>query len=101
MLPNTSTPELLSSSLELLNSNSALSVTRMYANEKREESYHQEKTGFQCSSCRNLTPCIEILENNTKKVMATLQQISEVQRNGTENSEVIKIQLFINMFHLT
>ena len=34
--------------------------------------------------------------------MATLQQISEVQRNGTENSEVIKIQLFINiMFHLT
>ena len=64
----------------------------MYANEKSEERYHQEKTGFQCSGCRNLTSCIVILENNTKQAMATLQQLLDVQRNGTENSEVIIIQ---------
>ena len=64
----------------------------MYANEKSEESYHQEKTGFQCFGCRNLSSRILVLENNTKQVMATLQQILDVQRNNTENSEVIKIQ---------
>ena len=64
----------------------------MYANEKSEESYHQEKTGFKCFGCRNLSSRILVLENNTKQFMATLQQILDVQRNGTENSEVIKIQ---------
>ena len=64
----------------------------MYANEKSEESYHQENTGLQCSGCRNLTSRIVILENNTKQVMATLRQILDVQRNGTENNDVIKIQ---------
>ena len=64
----------------------------MYANEKSEESYHQEKTGFQCFRCRNLSSRILVLENNTKQFMATLQQILDVQRNGTEDSEVIKIQ---------
>ena len=46
LLPKASTPKLLSSSLELLNDNSTLSVTRMNANEKREESYHQERQVF-------------------------------------------------------
>ena len=73
MLPETSTPEFLSSLLELLNNSSTWLVTSMYVNEKSEESYHQEKTGFQCSGCRNLTSGIEILENNTKQVMTTLQ----------------------------
>ena len=101
-VPKASTPELLSSSLELLNHDSTLSVTRIYGNENREDSYHQEKSGFQCSGCRKLTSRIEVLESHAKKVMATLQQILDLQRNGTENSEVIKVQLFINrMFHLT
>ena len=68
LLPKASTPELLSSSLELLNDNSTLSVTRINANEKREESYHQERQVFNALVAGTLHPILKfwkIIQNRS------------------------------------